>query len=617
MGAAVLFAGALGVSAQVVVGPGESTETAFRREIRGPWFGWTAAHEDGDAEFAKAKLEEILKHARKIGISRLSDLSLAATLGGKNELTAGRLEQARASFEAATLLDPNLPEARWGDLSLAIASGRWGKVPAKVLDAVRADFADRETRRILLSRLLLLASFTISAVGASILVFTVVSHAGRCFHDLMEIASSWKTGAMAPVVATGLFLVPLFLSFDPFWWLLLLAIFAFGYASRRERVIVAAAFVCLVPLFPVVDRVGEWLGITASPILRGAEALEESRYDQRVLDDLEAVKNVVPGDPDIAFLLGCLYQSLGQNDRAVAEFTAAAASSPGETRALVNRGNIRFVDGDFGSAQEDFQEALRRNPSDVAAHYNLSLVYAETFRTVEAARALKEARTLDARLVQRFQDRASVVKVASMEFTPEDARMKVDAMERDPRSRRLLGHFRAGQTGGAWKLPFVWALLLAPAAAYGLDAYRLRGRGYALACQKCGRNYCARCKPRGENVGLCSQCIHVYLKKDGVSIETKMQKVEEVKRRRVQLGRLRAVMNVLLPGTTPFFDGRPGFAVLTLTLFFLGLFTAFGWSSVVASPRPGMPAPAFLTFVLPLLTAVCGWALAQAPARKA
>jgi tetratricopeptide (TPR) repeat protein len=602
--------------AQVVVGPGESTETAFRREIRGSWFGWTAAHEEGDAEFAKVKLDEILKHARKIGIARLSDLSLAATLGGKNELAAGKLEQARASLEAATLLDPNLPEARWGDFSLAAASGRWAEVPAKALAAIRADFADRETSRILLSRLLLLAAFTIAAVGGSVLVFSVLSHGSRLFHDLVEVASSWRAGATSPVVAAGLVLAPLILSFDPLWWLVVVAVAAFGYASRRERLIVAIAFVCLVPFFPVLEGVGEWLGVTASPILRGAEALEESRYDQRVLDDLEAVKNVVPGDPDISFLLGCLYQALGQNDRAVAEFTTAAASSPGETRALVNRGNIRFVDGDFGSAQEDFQEALRRNPSDVTARYNLSLVYAETFRTLEAARALKEARALDARMVQRLQDRASLVKVASIQFSPEDARVKVDTMERDPRSRRLLGHFRAGQKAGAWKMPFVWALLLAPSAAYLLDAFRRRGRGYAVSCQKCGRNYCARCKPRGENVGLCSQCIHVYLKKDGVSIETKMLKVEEVKRRRELMGRLRGVMNFLLPGTTPFFDGRPAFAVLTLALFFLGLFTAFGWTSVVASPRPGMPAPALLSFVLPLLTAVCGWALAQVPARK-
>ena len=32
---------------------------------------------------------------------------------------------------------------------------------------------------------------------------------------------------------------------------------------------------------------------------------------------------------------------------------------------------------------------------------------------------------------------------------------------------------------------------------------------------------------------------------------------------------------------------RPGTAVLSLTLFFVGLFGAFGWSTIVASPRPG------------------------------
>jgi tetratricopeptide (TPR) repeat protein len=482
--------------------------------------------------------------------------------------------------------------------------------------AIQADLADHEARRIFLSRFLLLGAFSVGAIGLSVLLFSVVAHVRRSFHDLTELAAALRTGSAAPVVAAGLFALPLILSFDPLWWLLALAVMAFGYATRKEKIPVAVAFLCLVPLFPVVDRVGEWLGITASPILRGAEALEESRYDQRVLDDLEAVKNVVPNDPDISFQLGCLYQALGQNDRAVAEFTRSAASSPGETRALVNRGNIRFVDGDFGSAQEDFQEAIRRNPSNVAARYNLSLVYAETFRTIEAARALKEARALDARLVQGFQDRPSVVKVTSISFTRDDARVKVAAMERDPKSRRLLGHFRAGQEPGAWKMPFVWALLFAPAIAFGIDRLRLRGRGYALACQKCGRTYCRRCKPPGENVGLCSQCIHVYLKKDGVSIETKMQKVEEVKRRRTLLGRGLVAMNVVLPGSTPFFEGRPWFAVLTLSLFFVGLFGAFGWTSVVASPRPGIPAPALLSFVLPFLVALSGWALAQIPARR-
>jgi NAD(P)-dependent dehydrogenase (short-subunit alcohol dehydrogenase family) len=57
---------------------------------------------------------------------------------------------------------------------------------------------------------------------------------------------------------------------------------------------------------------------------------------------------------------------------------------------------------------------------------------------------------------------------------------------------------------------------------------------------------------------LCSQCVHVYLRKDGVSIETKLQKVEEVKKRRSFADRLRVVLNLVLPGAQPSSTGPPG-----------------------------------------------------------
>jgi len=602
--------------AQVVVGPGESTETAFRREIRGSWFAWLAAHDEGDLVLGRARLEEIVKHSRKIGIARLTDLGLAATLSAKKEMAAGRWDRARDSVDSAILLDPDLPEARWADLAVRAGTGRWSAMPRALVVAIDMSLTDVETRRVLLWRLFLLWALAAAAVGVSVLLLAVVSHAPCLFHDLAELASRVQAGPASTVLAAGLLCLPLILTFDPFWWLLALAIASFGYAQRGERYVVAASFLLLLPLGPVLDGVGEEIGASASPIVRAAEALEESRYDQRVLDDLEAVQNVVAGDADISFLLGRLYQALGQNDRAVAQYSRAASASPKETRALVNRGNIRFVDGDFGSAQEDFQEALRRDPACVEARYNISLVYAETFRTIDATRALHEARALDARLVQRLQDRPSLVKVASVDFTRAEALRKVEAMEREGKSRRLLGHFRSGQGSRAWRTPVFWALVVAPAAAFGIDRVRRRRRGYASECQKCGRTFCRRCKPAGENVVLCSQCVHVYMKKDGVSIETKMQKVDEVRKRRAFLGRARLALNLLLPGTTPFLSGHPGRAMLTLTLFFVGLLGAFWWGALIVDARPGVDPPFVVSHALPLLVALGGWGLAQVPAAR-
>ena len=251
----------------------------------------------------------------------------------------------------------------------------------------------------------------------------------------------------------------------------------------------------------------------------------------------------------------------------------------------MNRGNIRFVDGDLGSSQEDYQQALKRDPRSIAARYNLALLYAETFRTVEAAQTLQEARALDAHAVQSFQDTPTLVKVVSIGFTPEEARRKIEEMERVGRTRRLLGHFRTWNPLAGFRIPIVAGFFLAVAAAWGLDVFRRRGRGYASECQKCGRAFCRLCKPSTESALLCSQCIHVYLKKDGVAIETKLQKLDDVRRRKNLDERVRGILNTVFPGATAFLDSRLPLAALAFGLFAFGLLAAF-WGPRVAVLRP-------------------------------
>ena len=604
----------LPAAAQVLQAPGEATESTFRREVRGQWFAWLAAHEEGDPILAAQKVEEIGKHAGKIGLKRLTDLSLAATLLARRELSQGNAEKARWALDAAVRLDPDLPEPRWVRLGLSLRSDPLA-VPRELFGAVRAAAFDLEGRRVLLVRVALLAVLTLAAVGLALVVLLVASEARRLFHDLRELAGRWVPRTVEPVVAAAILLLPLLLALDLGWLLLWLFVLSLGYAERGVKWAAVVGLLPLVVVGPALDRAAGALAISASPVLRGAEALQEKRYDQRVLDDLEAVKSLFPEDADLRFLLGCLYQQLGQNDKAVAEYTVAAQVSKAEVRALINRGDIRFVDGDFGAAQEDFQEALQRDPRDVRARYNLSLVYGETFRTVEAQEKLTEARALDNALVTKFLDSPTLVKVVSLGYTPEEAREKVRVLKQDPRSRRVLGHFHVGQALSAWIVPLALAVPFALGAAFLLDAARQKGRGYALACQKCGRTFCRLCKPSGESPLLCSQCVHVYLKKDGVSIETKLQKVEEVKRRQGFEGRLRRVLNVLLPGGELFLEGRIGKAILILAPFFLGLIAAVLRQHLALSPRPGAGTLLAGT-VLWGLVAASAWGAGQLAGRR-
>ncbi|HEV8268141.1 MAG TPA: hypothetical protein VGR00_07910 [Thermoanaerobaculia bacterium] len=568
-----------------------------------------AAHEDGDAPLATAKIDEILKYGQKLGVRRLTDLAMSATLLGHRELSAGQVDRARFSLEAGERLDPDLPEARWFRVKIAVATKSWGDLPRAFFGALGATFSDVESRRIFLARAVLLLTFSAAALGVAFVLGLVLAHGRRYAHDLLEVVIRFAPGPAERVLAFALLIAPLLLGFDLLWLLLVLFVAVFGYATTRQQAAAAVGLLATLPLLPTLDRTGYVLAVAASPILRGAEALKESRYDQRLLDDLESVKTLLPEDADVRFLLGRLYQALGQNDRAVAEYTTGA-QNPAETRCLVNRGNIRFVDGDFGSAQEDFESALKRDPTSVPARYNLSLVYAETFRTIEAAEALRQARALDARMVQRFQESPTLVKVVSLGYSTADARKKIAALEGDPRSHRILGHFRDYKLISGFLQPLSLAIVLALAAAFGLAAYREARGGYASECQKCGRTFCRRCKPHRENPLLCSQCVHVYLKKDGVAIETKLQKLEEVKNRKKLSERIRLAANFFLPGLAAFVDSRPLVAAATTGVFLFAIAAAFFRSTLVASPRPVL-GPAAGVSMLWGAVAVITWIVGQ------
>jgi tetratricopeptide (TPR) repeat protein len=615
--ALLLVAIAPGAAAQVLVGPGEGSETAFRKQVRGQWFGWLAAQEEGDTALARLKVDEILRHAQKIEIRRMTDLALSATLLGRRQLVAGKPILAREAFAAAIRLDPDLPEPRWARLGLALTAREPAAIVPGLAGALRALLADGESRRIHLARGVLAGFATIAAALLAALVILLARHGARLLHDLRETAAGVFHGRAAVALALALLLLPLLVGLDVVWLALFLFVLILGYATVEQRIAASAAALALVLFFPVLDRLAYEFAISSSPIFRGAEALQESRYDQHVLDNLEAAKAIAPDDVDIRFLLGRLYQSLGQNDRAILEYTAGAQLAPRDIRCLVNRGNIRFVDGDLGSSQEDYREALKRDPRAIAARYNLALLYAETFRTVEAAQTLQEARALDARAVQRFQETPTLVKVVSIGFTPDDARRKIEEMTRVGRSRRILGQFRSWEILRGFRIPIVLALPIAVAAAWGLDLLRGRGRGYAFECEKCGRASCRLCKPPTESPLMCSQCIHVYLKKDGVAIETKLQKLEDVRRRKSFERGVRVGLNTLLPGTFAFLDSRLAHASLAFGLFAFGLLAAFWGPHVAVLPRPTLSVSLAPT-VFWCAVAFAGWLTgALTKARKA
>jgi hypothetical protein len=98
---------------------------------------------------------------------------------------------------------------------------------------------------------------------------------------------------------------------------------------------------------------------------------------------------------------------------------------------------------------------------------------------------------------------------------------------------------------------------------------RRRRNGFAGSCIKCGRTFCHRCKSARESATYCTQCIHIYLKRDGVSLDTKKTKLEEVQDHQSGIVTRNRIFATILPGAGQMLEGRTLSGILGLFVFFL------------------------------------------------
>ncbi|MFW5785853.1 MAG: tetratricopeptide repeat protein [bacterium] len=98
--------------------------------------------------------------------------------------------------------------------------------------------------------------------------------------------------------------------------------------------------------------------------------------------------------------LGVLYARYGMYEEALSEFEAAA--DLGDPRAIVNIGNIAFLLEDFEGAVASYQQALDRNPRQVAAIIGLARAYYELDLYEEADRYFQLAREMRPEVADRY-----------------------------------------------------------------------------------------------------------------------------------------------------------------------------------------------------------------------
>jgi hypothetical protein len=102
---------------------------------------------------------------------------------------------------------------------------------------------------------------------------------------------------------------------------------------------------------------------------------------------------------------------------------------------------------------------------------------------------------------------------------------------------------------------------------------RVRGKKmFTTHCLKCGTPFCRHCHLGTATEGLCTQCHHLFVVRDGVSGPARNQKLLEVQKEDERRGRIFRLLSLVSPGAGHVYAQR----VL------LGLVIVFVWYAVIA-----------------------------------
>jgi tetratricopeptide (TPR) repeat protein len=548
------------------------------------WSALERAEEKGDLAGAQSAFREIRRLRIERNVRSLETFALARVADGLESLAAGDSEKAATRFAEAGSLDPHLPDPHFGLAQAEMKGGPLGVLPA-IKEIVAGTSARQTSARGAVHLRNVLAAVGLLALFATVTVFAVamvLRHGALLRHDFEEAFGADKR-TLAFGVAAALLLLPA-ITFQgwgwlPLWWLALL----FLYMTTLEKVVAAVFVLAAVAVGPVVQDLESRLLAQQNPLFRAALLSLEGEPDTRAVWHLEDAARTHPDDRDLQYLLAVQYKKAGRYEDAAAIYREILRATPTDGIALNNLANVEFAAGEFPAAIARYKQGIDSAPvADVAAtyYYNLSLAHLQRFEYQPAQEARSQAdriargliRTYDSRwkydkgdyavvdlnlgakqLWAKFAGRREGIGAKNLAGTPDPAPPA-------DRGRSLVNRFTA--------VPLVFAVAV-------LALGRWRGaKAFTTRCLKCGTPFCRRCHLGVVAGGLCTQCHHLFVVRDGVSGPARNQKLLEVQKEDARRDRVFRLLSLTIPGSGHLYASRTPLGIVLVLLWSLVLATA-------------------------------------------
>jgi tetratricopeptide (TPR) repeat protein len=533
------------------------------------WPQAAAAAREGDVEQATQRMQTLITTGRVYGILTYPQYAAGAAGLASEQREAPDVQKWAAT--AAAQLDGTSPAVAFSEADRAARDSGWGAAVPVALRGFARAFGDYRTNLLSRADLLIVAVLAI-AVTAILLAISLFFRYGRSMgHDFREILSSRFSGGSVSVLAFALLFLPLFLWLGPMWLVFYWFAIFFPYAHTAERIAIVALLVLTALLPLAMDASANSIAGVESPVVLAALSSENQSYQPEALRRLQELISVVPDHATLQLLAGNMQAFEGNDEQATQHYRRAIELRPRYAGAHVNLGNLFFHDNEFQAAMTEYERAQQADPKLAIAFYNASVAAGETYKFDQQKELLAAARAANSSLVERVTRNQPAQKIVTYSPPVSEAWTINREVAKVAAAREQFGNYAAFDPLRSAVNPVTIGALASLLLALALWAKRRR-TGLANACIKCGRTFCYRCKSARESTTYCTQCIHIYLKRDGVSLDTKRKKLEEVTDHQTGMTRRNRIFATFLPGAAQMLEGRTVSGLLGAFLF--ALFTA-------------------------------------------
>ena len=526
------------------------SQLPIETKLKNAWFNALSYLKQDQTAAAKGEIQKMVQEAQTLELTRLTPFAHSMLGLMQGALQSGDMLKAQSYLEMADLLDPGSPEASLLRAQWAWRSGNYVAAGmALAAFAVRSAFTS-PTDSLVVVDLAFMAAAEVLILTVFFALFLFVGQFPKVLHDARELFSDRVAPAGLPVVAIAVLFLPLVLGLHWWWLLVWFFILTFGYATPVQRGLVVVLLVLFSLTAPLLYTTQTRMVQSRSPIIQTVRALAADRVSYPYIGDLEIIQGIVGNDPDLTFLIGNVYQEGDDAVNAMAAYRAVLQTDPNHLYARLNLGNLYYWQNQFGAAIAEYQKAQSINPNYIPAYYNLSKAYNANYEYAKGQEIIRGANAINAGQMSKLLTSPPKMDVVVALLSPSEGWALARRLDTSGAlaGKGIRGHeTRLNPLEGVLH-PIFLSGLLGLVGAVVLHLRRKKRGGYAGICTKCGRTFCSKCKSASESQIYCTQCIHIYIKKDGVPLETKVRKMKEVKNFLDRNLWSRKLMNILFPG---------------------------------------------------------------------